>query len=139
MDYECAACGDTGLDSKGRACRPCIMKGRKPLMRAIRQAINTAFINYAEKGDLPTRTALIDAIDWAFLPRIVYIAGYKDHEGDVTEYVAGPTPDLAALEESVELDDNTVFIVELTKVKYGEDPETRVIARWKDGKWSRKK
>lgn len=137
-DYQCEACGSTGINSRGGACVPCQKNGRQLLRNAVISATKVVFAKALEAGRLPDPCELRSAIDWAYQPRVMFAAGYRDPDGSMAMF-AGPTPRRENITYDISPDENDprpAFIVELIKADvYREEPTVRPNMKWKDGFW----
>ena len=138
---QCVACQDTGRNSKGGLCSPCLHKGRQPLRNAVVGAITAVFVRYEAMGGLPTAEELHKAISWACQPRVTYAAGWRDKDGDMGMF-EGPDPSLDAIlhgSTPQDMPGKTAFIVRFVKTTYYEEPIVEPVARWHNGHWQRRK
>ena len=136
----CVACGDTGLNSKGGLCSPCRNKGRQPLRDAALGAVSEVFAQALRCGRVPAKQEVVDAVAWAYEPAVQYAACFRGGGG--MGMFAGPEPSLdTLLELAPPLDPfaRPAFIVKLTRTTRGAAPIKEPVARWKGGKWQRRK
>jgi len=137
----CVACGDTGRNSKGGICAPCRNKGRQPLRDAVLGAVTDLFASYWARGDIPTEDRILEAVRLACVPPVSYVAGFRDSNGDMA-ILSGPLPDIAPLLTYTPPEDpyrRKAYIVRSTRTGRTTDPIIEPVARWKDGRWQRKK
>lgn len=145
IEPTCPACNDTGRDSTGGPCHPCLVNGRQPLRDAVLGAVAVLFVEYTNK--LPTEEQVIKAVKWAFGPKVMYAAGYRDKDGGMGMF-NGPHPDFGAMLNATPPgglmhrqcgDPRPAYIVKLTTTIYNGELIIEPVARWKDGRWQTKK
>lgn len=136
-EYTCVSCGDTGINSKGGICTPCHRQGRQPLKRAVLGALKQVFAECHEMGRLPDPCELRSAIDWAYAPRVLYAAGYRDKDGGMAYFSGASVDQKSVFVTPPELSDpRPAFVVALIKDDhYKEEPILEPIARWNGAKW----
>jgi len=138
----CIACGDTGLNSRGDLCSPCRKHGRQPRRDAVLNAVKRLFAGCWKRDKIPTEEEVVAAVRWAYGPRVTYAAGYRGADGSMGMF-AGPTPallDVLGITPEADPYGRTAYIVEIVRATHREgEPTIRPVARWRGGRWQRKK
>lgn len=93
-ELKCKACEDTGLNSKGGLCHPCLAHNRQTLRDAVLRAVKACFDNLWDQGMIPGCADVEAVVRWAFEPRVTYAAGFRDRHGDDMRMFAGPVQTL---------------------------------------------
>jgi len=144
-DVVCTACGDTGRNSKGGACSPCLKNGRQPLRDAVMDAVSDLFAFCRATGGLPKEEEVLDCVRRLFEPEVayfgpdtIYAVGYRDKNGGLVAQ-AGPVPDLETMLAFEPEGLRQVFIVKLTRTANETEPKMTPVARWVGNEWERKK
>lgn len=138
-DFRCIACEDTGINSKGGQCIPCKNNERQLLRNAVIAAVKVVFAKATAAGRLPDPCEVRSAVDWAYAPRRMYAAGFRDPDGEMRDMFAGPTAKRENITYDItpdEDDPRPAFIVEIVKGDvYGEEPTVLPNMKWRDGFW----
>jgi hypothetical protein len=141
MDHKkiitCIACGDTGRNSKGNECLPCLRKERQPLKDRILAVVEDVF----DEWHAPETEEIIEAVQWACKPRVAYVVAFK--KGDDIGVVAGPNSSIDSMlciKPEADPRNRTAYIIEMVQTNSRRDGFLhRPVARWHNSKWQLKK
>lgn len=132
-EYTCVGCGDTGINSRGGPCVPCLKHKRHPFKKALLGALEELITDAAP---VPSVEKVASVCKWAYRPRVMYAAGYRI-DGEM-QFFAGPTPHIGNLDD-VMLDvgvPHPAYIVVITKSQYyWQEDGMKPIAKWDGEKW----
>jgi len=137
----CVACGDTGVNSKGTLCYSCSQNDRHPLRERVLAAVRLVFADAHAINRPPAIEDVRHAIDAGFMPPIMYAAGWRDADGNMSMF-AGPNPELSTILEVRPEGFNLgrkAYIVRLIRGTGMDEPFVEPVARWNKGQWQLKK
>jgi hypothetical protein len=101
------------------------------------------FAEHWADDKLPDIKEIAKAVKWAYEPRVMYAAGFRDESGPGMGMFAGPCKnleDVLAEEPPEHPYARKAFIMKLTRTgTYRDGPIMEPVARWHKGKWQRKK
>ena len=136
---ECVGCADTGLNSKGGLCHPCKAKGRQTVKDTLVEAVADLFDAALGRGRIPTEADVLQIVEWAYVPKVTYAAGFRGNNGGSMVMFAGPSRDIDVMLQTTPPRAGTAYIVRLTKQAPNEEPKMKPMAKWRVDKWRIKK
>lgn len=134
----CLACNDTGVNSKGGICYPCRANGRQPLRDSVLKAVNDVFARHWQHDALPNVDHVLDAVRWAFKPKVEFTAVYRFATGELVRF-GGPCLRFEDLQNKRPAKKHPAYIIMTVRVSFFSEPVTIPIARWNGKEWKQKK